>query len=103
MTDKPVDLDLHRGMASQKATETRRLLAEVQAAETELRARQDLLEVQLLAAPAISWPDAAQKAIYLLQLFQMTPQAQDPRRQKLIANVLDDFKRLSGESSDAAS
>jgi hypothetical protein len=29
MTDKPVELDQHRGMAAQKATELRRLLAEV--------------------------------------------------------------------------
>ena len=29
MTDNPVDLDHHRGMAAQKATDLRRLLAEV--------------------------------------------------------------------------
>jgi hypothetical protein len=52
----------------------------------------------LLAAPAAHWQDAAEKARYLLKLFATTLAAQDPRRQKLIAAVLADFKRLSGES-----
>jgi hypothetical protein len=42
--------------------------------------------------------EAAEKACYLLNLFGATLAAQDPRRQKLIAAVLADFKRLSGES-----
>ena len=33
MTDKPIDLDQHRGMAAQKATDLRRLLAEVESNE----------------------------------------------------------------------
>jgi hypothetical protein len=52
MTDKAVDLDRHRGMVSQKATDLRRLLAEVAANERALRATQDELEAQLIAAPA---------------------------------------------------
>jgi hypothetical protein len=98
MTDKPVDLDRHRGLAAQKATEVRRLVAEVEADERALRLRQEALEAQLVAAPAASWADAAHKATYLLRLFQATSQAQDPRRQELIAKVLEDFKRLSGDS-----
>src|SRR5258708_6844622 len=38
MTDKPVDLDQHRGMAAQKATDLRRLLAEGAANEQALSA-----------------------------------------------------------------
>jgi hypothetical protein len=95
MTDKTIDLDRHRGMAAQKATEVRRLLAEVQANETDLRRRRDELEAHLLAAPAASWQEAAEKARYLLSLFADTIAAQDPRRQKLIAAVLVDFERLS--------
>jgi hypothetical protein len=34
------------------------------------------------------------KAQYLLYLFAETPQAQDPRKQALIAAVLEDFARL---------
>ena len=98
MTDKTIDLDRHRGMAAQKATDIRRLLAEVAANEKALRSRQDELETQLIAAPAANWHDAAEKARYLLTLFAASPGGQDPRRQKLIEAVLDDFKRLSGEA-----
>jgi hypothetical protein len=97
MTEKTIDLDKHRGMAAQKATDLRRLLAEVEANETTLRRRQDELEGHLLAAPAASWHEAADKAGYLLKLFAGTPAAQDPRRQKLIAAVLADFERLHAE------
>jgi hypothetical protein len=98
MTDKPIDLDQHRGMSAQKATGLRRLLAEVESNERSLRLRQDELEMQLLSSPAANWHDAAEKARYLLNLFAATLGAQDPRRQKLIAAVLADFKRLSGDS-----
>jgi hypothetical protein len=97
MTDKTIDLDHHRGMAAQKATELRRLLADVAANQTALRIRQDELEAHLLAAPAANWHEAAEKAGYLLNLFAATVTEQDTRRQKLIAAVLADFKRLSGE------
>jgi len=99
MTDRTVDLDNHRGMTAQKQTRVRRLNAEVRAQRDALRTRQDALEAQLVAAPAENWEDAAEKARYLLNLFAATIEAQDPRRQKLIAAVLDDFTRLSGEPS----
>jgi len=98
MTDKTIDLDAHRGMAAQKATGIRRLLAEVEANEKTLRLRQDELESHLIAAPAANWHEAAEKARYLLNLFANTLGAQDPRRQKLIAAVLNDFERLAQES-----
>lgn len=84
-------------MAAQKATDLRRLLADVEANERALRLRQDELETQLLAAPAASWSEAAEKARYLLNLFANSLTEQDPRRQKLIAAVLDDFERLARE------
>ncbi|MBV9260690.1 MAG: hypothetical protein JO205_04910 [Pseudolabrys sp.] len=95
MTDETVKLDAHRGMAAQKATDVRRLVAEVEANEKALRARQEALEAQLIAAPSRDWREAAEKARYLLNAFAATPWADDPRRQKLIANVLGDFARLS--------
>jgi hypothetical protein len=95
MTDKTIDLDDHRGMAAQKATELRRLLANVEANEKALRLRQDELEAHLIAAPAAKWREAAEKARYLLKLFAASPSAQDPRRQKLVAAVLRDFERLT--------
>jgi hypothetical protein len=98
MTDDTVDLDRHRGMAAQKATKLRRLLADVEANEKALRVRQDELESHLLAAPATNWHEAAEKARYLLNLFAATLAAEDPRRQKLIAAVIADFNRLARES-----
>jgi hypothetical protein len=95
MMEKTVDLDKHRGMAAQKATELRRLLADVEANAKALRLRQDELEAQLVAAPAANWPEAAEKARYLLDLFAASLAAHDPRRQKLITAVLDDFERLA--------
>ena len=103
MTEETVDLDKRRGMTAQKETRLRRLHAEVRAQRDALRTRQDALEAQLLAAPAENWEDAAEKARYLLNLFAATADARDPRRQKLIAAVLDDFRRLSGERSDDSS
>jgi hypothetical protein len=81
-------------MAAQKATELRRLVAAVAADAKALRERQEELEAQLAAAPSETWLDVAEKARYLLGLFLTTPAAQDPRRQALIANVLEDFRRL---------
>jgi hypothetical protein len=96
--DKPINLDQHRGMAAQKATELRRLLTAVAADERALRLRQDELEAHLIAAPAADWLEAAEKARYLISLFGETPAAQDSRRQKLIAAVLADFDRLSAKT-----
>jgi hypothetical protein len=87
-------------MAAQKATELRRLMSEVSANEELLRSRQKELEEQLLATPATTWADAADKARYLLSLYASSPAAQDPRRQMLIARVLEDFVRLSSPETD---
>jgi hypothetical protein len=95
VTDDPVDLDEHRGMAAQQATEMRRQrLHEFQADQAALRRRQEELEKLLLAAPAESWPEAAAKAQYLIELYAATPEAQDERRKKLIAHALSDLARL---------
>ena len=93
--DRPVELDEHRGMAAQKSTELRRRLHEVQADQAALQRRQDEFESYAVAAPSATWPEAAAKARYLIQLFAVTPEAQDPRRQQLIATVLDELARLS--------
>ena len=95
MTNQTIELDQRRGMAAQKATEVRRLIAEVETDERALRLRQKAMEAQLAAAPSANWSDAAHKASYLLRLFAATAEAQDPRRQTLIANLFDDFRRLS--------
>ena len=53
------------------------------------------LEDHLLAAPAATHAEAAASARYLIELFAATPEAQDPRRQTLIARVLDDLARFA--------
>jgi hypothetical protein len=100
MTDETIKLDAHRGMAAQKATDVRRLIAEVEANEKALRARQDALEAQLIAVPSRDWREAAEKARYLLSAFAATPWAEDPRRQKLIANVLADLAQLTAAAAE---
>jgi hypothetical protein len=97
MKHDPIVLDEHRGMAAQQATEIRRRLAEVETDQAALRERRTELEKFLLAAPASTWLEAADKARYLIGLFAATSIAQDPRRRKLIAGVLGDFSRLSAE------
>ena len=60
MTDRPVDLDKHRGMAAQKATDLRRALADVENNLRELRERE-------------AGRDAAGAQVFrlLLQLFEI--------------------------------
>ncbi|MHB8271835.1 hypothetical protein [Bradyrhizobium sp.] len=98
MTDTPVDLDKHRGMASQKATDIRRVLAEVEANAKLQRDRQGILESQLLSTQAASWPEAAAKARYVLNLYAADLAAADTHHRDLVAAVLADFARLSDES-----
>jgi hypothetical protein len=89
MTDKAIELDERRGMAAHKATDLRRLLADVEANETALRLRQDELEAHQIAAPAANWGSRREGALSL-NLFAATLSAQDPA-------VLADFQRLSAE------
>ena len=49
MTEEPLDLDKHRGMAAQKATDIRRALAEVETNARDLRDRHAVLESQFLS------------------------------------------------------
>jgi hypothetical protein len=98
MTDNPVDLDKHRGMAAQKATDIRRVLADVETHAKLLRDRQGSVESQLLAVPATSWPEAAAKARYVLNLYAAELAPADTHHRDLVAAVLTDFARLSGET-----
>jgi hypothetical protein len=98
VSDKPLDLDRHRGIAAQKATDIRRILADVENNARELRDRQAVLEDQLLSAPAASWPDAAAKARYVLNLYAAGLAPADTHHRDLVAAVFADFTRLSSES-----
>jgi hypothetical protein len=94
MSDIPVDLDKHRGMAAQKATDIRRVLADVEANAKLLRD----VEIQLLAVAATSWSEAAAKARYILNLYAADLAPADTHHRDLVAAVLADFTRLSGEN-----
>ncbi len=49
----------------------------------------------LFAQAAGTWPEAAEKAKYLLRLFAATAEGDDPRCRQLIDAVLEDFRRLA--------
>ncbi len=97
MSDEPLDLDKHRGMAAQKATDIRRALAEVENNARDLRERQGVLEKELLSVPATSWPEAAAKARYVLNLYAAALAPADTHHRDLVAAVLADFARLSSD------
>jgi hypothetical protein len=94
MTDRTVELDEHRGLAAQKATEIRRDLQVVRVDQAAVKAHQDEIERFLLSPPAASWSDLAERLRCLLKLF--AADTQDARLQTLIARALDDIARLSG-------
>jgi hypothetical protein len=98
VNDEPLDLDKHRGMAAQKATDIRRVLAEVENNAKDLRDRQKMLENQLLSVPAASWPEAAAKARYVLNLYAASLAPADTHHRDLVAAIVADFARLSNES-----
>src|ERR1700710_1051425 len=95
MNDTPVDLDKHRGMAAQKATDIRRVLADVEANAKLLRDKQGVVEIQLLAVPAASWSEAVAKARYVLNLYSASLPPSDTHHRDLVAAVLADLTRLA--------
>ncbi|MGI8569082.1 MAG: hypothetical protein ACR2KT_08450 [Methylocella sp.] len=103
MAEDTIDLDGRRGMAAQKATRMRRLLAAADTGRAALRARQEELDHLLLAAPATGWVEAVANARYLLILLAQTPAAEDLRRARLIADVFPDFERLLAERNTRTS
>lgn len=100
MVKETVELDLHRGIAAQQATELRRLVREVADDRERLEERQEALERFLVAEPAETWTEAVEKTRYLLSLFAATSEAQDPRRKTLIADLLGDIERLLARSDE---
>lgn len=99
MSEIPINLDKHRGMAAQKATDIRRVIAEVEANAKQLRDKQGAVEIQLLSVPATSWSEAVAKARYVLNLYSAGLAPTDTHHRDLVAAVLADLTRLSGEDS----
>jgi hypothetical protein len=98
VTDEPLDLDKHRGMAAQKATDIRRALADVENNARQLRERQEVLENQLLSVQATSWQEAAIKARYVISLYAAGLPPGDTHHQDLVAAVFADFDRLMSKN-----
>jgi hypothetical protein len=98
VSDQPLDLDKHRGIAAQKATGIRRALAEVENNATQLRERQGVVEKQLLSVPATSWPEAAAKARYVLNLYAAELTPGDAHHRDLVAAIFADFARLTDKN-----
>src|SRR6185437_4872920 len=96
VTNHLIELDQHRGEDAQKATKTRRRLHEVQCDQAALKECQAEFERYLIVVPATTWPEAAARARYLIQLLADAADAQDTRRHELMASVLGDLERLSG-------
>jgi hypothetical protein len=99
VTETPIELDKHRGMAAQKATDIRRVIAEVEANAKLLRDGQGVVEIEILAVPAFSWPEAVAKARYVLNLYSASLAPTDTHHRDLVAAVLADLTRLSGEET----
>lgn len=97
MSETPIDLDKHRGMAAQKATDIRRVIADVEANAKQLRDRQGAAEIQLLTVPAANWPEAVAKARYVLNLYSAGLAPSDTHHRDLVVAVLADLTRLSGD------
>ena len=75
------------------------MIAEVEADAKLLRDKQSVVEIQLLAVPATSWPEAVAKARYVLNLYSAALPATDTHHRDLVAAVLADFTRLLGEET----
>jgi hypothetical protein len=99
VTETPIELDKHRGMAAQKATDIRRVLADVEVNAKLLRDKQSVVELQILAAPATSWLEAVAKARYVLNLYSASLTPTDTHHRDLVAAVLADLTRLAGEET----
>ena len=99
VSETPIELDRHRGMAAQKATDIRRVLADVEANAKLLRDKQGVVEIQLLAVPAASWSEAVAKARYVLNLYSAGLPATDTHHRDLVSAVLADLTRLSKEET----
>ena len=84
----------------EKLEQAKRAQADREALRLAALKRQEELEAQLIAAPSSTWVEAGEKARYLITLLAATPAARDPRRKTLIANVLEDLRRLAEDRDD---
>jgi len=95
MTDEPVDLDARRDRAAKTAAGLRRQRLRQLQADQAASERHEVEMDKLFQSPAESWPEAAAKARYLIELLADAPNAQGHECKRRIAQALDDLARLS--------
>lgn len=95
MPPDSIDLDGHRSDADQRATVARRRREAVRQDQSRLEQRQEALEAFALAGPAETWPEAAARAQYLIQMLADSCAIADRRRRALIDSVFKDFAFLT--------
>jgi len=102
MPNAPIDLDRYRDSEARTTASQRRrrCLDSFRTDQASLERAQIAFEDDLMATPAQTWPLAAAKAQYLIQLFAATPQASDPRCRQFIEQTLDDLACLCASAED---
>ncbi len=97
MTDRPVNLDTRRSHDNQIAVEFRRNQSLSYGPDLLAMAlvHDALLHSQMLAGPSDRWPDIATKAIFLIESYAKTSEAQEIRVQTLIRRVLHDIECMT--------
>ena len=97
MTGRVENLDSRRSFDSQTNVESRRREFQNRSPDHPVIASMPdaALQSQMLAGPADSWPDIARKAVFLIERFARTSEAQDEQLQALIRRALHDVKRAN--------
>jgi ribosomal protein S4 len=93
--EQPVAGCQHVQCGLREVHEDERVLADVEANAKLLRDKQGVVEIQILAAPAVSWSEAVAKARYVLNLYSAGLSPTDTHHRDLVAAVLADFARLA--------
>lgn len=102
MTDPPIDLDGRRTVVARLETGIRRRAANSGSSPDAGCARPDAdLDAALLAGPARTWIEAADRVRFLLDRFSATPEARDARIQKLIGRATGDLAFFTKREEDA--
>ena len=94
-------LNQHRDTVADRDIEIHRLIAEIEADERVLRHRRMQLETRLAGTPACNAHDITETVRGELTTCATMQAGQDPRRQKLAADVAYDLWRFSCEMPDA--
>ena len=102
MTDHPINLDDRRSVASRLESGIRRRAANSGSSPDVGCGKVDAeLDAAMLAGPACTWIEAADKTRFLLERFSATPEARNARVQKLIGRVMCDLARLKKREENA--